>query len=66
MTTLDIGQDAMAAYCAAGRARAYEIGNRGPVRFVGDGALHPDIVEADLEDVLAQDVGAVSHWHRCG
>ena len=46
MTALDIGQDAMAAYCAAGRARAYEIGNRGPVRFVGDGALHPDIVEA--------------------
>ena len=46
MTALDIGQDAMAAYCAEGRARAYEIGNRGPVRFVGDGALHPDIVEA--------------------
>ncbi len=36
----------MQAYCADGRARAFEIGNRGPVRFVGDGALHPDIVEA--------------------
>ena len=23
-----------------------DLGNRGPVRFVGDGALHPDIVEA--------------------
>lgn len=33
-------------YCAEGRARAMALGNRGPVRFVGDNALHPDIVEA--------------------
>lgn len=34
------------AYFDDGRQRAMELGNRGPVRFVGDGALHPDIVEA--------------------
>jgi hypothetical protein len=34
------------AYFDDGRKRAIELGNRGPVRFVGDGALHPDIVEA--------------------
>ncbi|MEM7095997.1 MAG: phytanoyl-CoA dioxygenase family protein [Actinomycetota bacterium] len=33
-------------YCAEGRERALTLGNRGPVRFIGDGALHPDIVEA--------------------
>ena len=33
-------------YCADGRERAMTIGNRGPVRFVGESALHPDIVEA--------------------
>ena len=33
-------------YLAEGERRAFELGNRGPVRFVGDGALHPDIVEA--------------------
>lgn len=34
------------AYYADGRRRALELDNRGPLRFVGDGALHPDIVEA--------------------
>lgn len=37
---------AMQAYLADGARRAMDLGNRGPVRFVGDGALHPDIVEA--------------------
>lgn len=37
---------AMRAYLAEGERRAYALGNRGPIRFVGDGALHPDIVEA--------------------
>jgi len=36
----------MRTYMADGERRAYELGNRGPVRFVGNGALHPDIVEA--------------------
>ncbi len=36
----------MQQYCADGERRAHELGNRGPVRFVGDGALHPEIVEA--------------------
>lgn len=36
----------MQQYLADGERRAYELGNRGPIRFVGDGALHPDIVEA--------------------
>ena len=38
--------EALAEYCADGRRRALEYGNRGPVRFVGDRALHPEIVEA--------------------
>lgn len=38
--------DVIAAYYADGERRAYELDNRGPVRFVGNGALHPDIVEA--------------------
>lgn len=52
----------MQAYLADGERRAYELGNRGPVRFVGDGALHPDIVEAYwrcgfyvFEDVFGSD-----------
>ena len=36
----------MREYFAGGQGRAGELGNRGPVRFVGDRALHPDIVEA--------------------
>ncbi|MEC9344895.1 MAG: phytanoyl-CoA dioxygenase family protein [Pseudomonadota bacterium] len=53
---------AMQAYLAEGAARATALGNRGPVRFIGDGALHPDIVEAYwrtgfyvFEGVLKQD-----------
>lgn len=38
--------DEYADYFRAGARRAIDLGNRGPVRFVGDGALHPDIVEA--------------------
>ncbi len=33
-------------YFAEGERRALALGNRGPVRFVGDGALHPEILEA--------------------
>lgn len=33
-------------YFADGERRALALDNRGPVRFVGDGALHPDIAEA--------------------
>lgn len=39
-------QARMAAYAAAGEARARAIGNKGPVRFDADGRLHPDIVTA--------------------
>lgn len=46
MSTRTDDADEIAEYYAAGRERAFELGNRGPVRFVGDGALHPDIVEA--------------------
>ncbi len=38
--------DAMQAYLREGEARAYALGNRGPVRFTADGAIHPDILEA--------------------
>ena len=36
----------MADYIEAGRARALALGNRGPLRFAADGALHPDILTA--------------------
>jgi hypothetical protein len=37
---------AMRAYCQEGEARAYALGNRGPIRFTEDGRLHPDILDA--------------------
>ena len=45
---VDYGPDeaAMQAYLREGERRAYALGNRGPIRFTGDGALHPDITEA--------------------
>ena len=36
----------MADYFAAGTRRAYELGNRGPIRMGADGKLHPDILDA--------------------
>ncbi|WP_416896652.1 MAG: phytanoyl-CoA dioxygenase family protein [Minwuia sp.] len=39
-------QSAMERYMAEGEARAMALGNRGPIRFIGEGILHPDIVEA--------------------
>jgi len=37
---------AMRVYLRKGEQRAHALGNRGPIRFTVDGALHPDIVEA--------------------
>lgn len=37
---------AMRAYLAEGERRALALGNRGPIRFTGDGRLHPQIVDA--------------------
>ncbi|HZD26511.1 MAG TPA: phytanoyl-CoA dioxygenase family protein [Alphaproteobacteria bacterium] len=37
---------AMQAYLREGEARAYALGNRGPIRFNADGTLHDDILEA--------------------
>lgn len=55
-------QAAMDRYMAEGEARAMALGNRGPIRFIGEGVLHPDIVEAYwrcgfyvFEDVLRAD-----------
>jgi hypothetical protein len=47
-TTTDYGSDEaeMQAYLRGGERRAYELGNRGPVRYTDDGAVHPDILEA--------------------
>lgn len=46
--TADYGPEeaAMQAYLRDGEKRAYALGNRGPIRFTADGALHPEIVEA--------------------
>jgi len=37
---------AMQAYLKAGEKRAYELGNRGPIRFAPDGKLDPAILDA--------------------
>jgi hypothetical protein len=38
--------NAMAEYFAAGTRRAYDLGNRGPIRMGADGKLHRDILDA--------------------
>jgi hypothetical protein len=45
---IDYGEQeaAMREYLADGERRAGELGNRGPIRFTGDGRLHPDILDA--------------------
>ena len=62
--TADYGPEeaAMQAYLRDGEKRAGALGNRGPIRFTADGALHPEIVEAYwrcgfyiFEDVLKPD-----------
>jgi len=47
-TNIDYGSEeaAMQAYLRDGEERAYALGNRGPVRYTADGAIHPDILEA--------------------
>jgi len=39
-------QAAMEEYLRAGEARAFALGNRGPVRYGAEGKIHPDILEA--------------------
>jgi hypothetical protein len=53
---------AMRSYLQAGEQRAFSLGNRGPIRFTADGAIHPDILDAYwrcgfyvFEGVLAAD-----------
>lgn len=48
VATLDYGPEtaAMRAYLKEGEARAYALGNRGPIRYDENGKLHPDILEA--------------------
>ena len=47
-TRVDYGSEksAMQAYLRDGERRAAELGNRGSIRFMPSGELHPDIVEA--------------------
>ncbi|WP_158929133.1 phytanoyl-CoA dioxygenase family protein [Acidisphaera sp. S103] len=46
--TVDYGTEeaAMRAYLHEGEQRAFSLGNRGPIRFTADGAVHPDILDA--------------------
>ena len=53
---------AMETYIREGEARAYALGNRGPIRLDDNGRLHPDIVASYwrhgfyvFEDVVRQD-----------
>ncbi len=64
VVTADYGSEeaAMQAYFRDGEKRALALGNRGPIRFTADGALHPEIREAYarcgfyvFEDVLKAD-----------
>ena len=46
-TVESVSYDAeMEAYLNAGEAKAFALGNRGPIRFEEDGAVHRDILEA--------------------
>ena len=47
-TNSDYGSEdaAMQDYLRDGEERAYALGNRGPVRYTDDGAIHPDILDA--------------------
>ena len=42
----DAHETAMRTYLREGEARAYALGNRGPIRRTEDGSIHPDILEA--------------------
>jgi ectoine hydroxylase-related dioxygenase (phytanoyl-CoA dioxygenase family) len=46
--SVDYGPEeaAMRAYLRDGEQRAFSLGNRGPIRFTADGAVHPDILDA--------------------
>ena len=46
--TVDYGSEeaAMRAYLMEGERRAFSLGNRGPIRFTAEGAVHPDILDA--------------------
>jgi ectoine hydroxylase-related dioxygenase (phytanoyl-CoA dioxygenase family) len=46
--TVDYGPEetAMQTYLQEGERRAFDLGNRGPIRFTADGAVHPDILDA--------------------
>jgi ectoine hydroxylase-related dioxygenase (phytanoyl-CoA dioxygenase family) len=46
--TVDYGPEeaAMQTYLQEGERRAFDLGNRGPIRFTADGKVHPDILDA--------------------
>jgi hypothetical protein len=50
VTRLDVDygpeEAAMQAYLREGERKAYELGNRGPIRFDAEGRIHPEILEA--------------------
>lgn len=46
VTDLGSPKTAMMAFCAAGERQAMSLGNRGPIRFTANGALHLEILEA--------------------
>src|SRR3954454_12640528 len=48
ISTTDYGPEeaAMRTYLRDGEQRAFALGNRGPIRFTADGAVHPEILEA--------------------
>lgn len=50
-TTVGYGTEEMAmrGYLAEGAERASSLGNRGPIRFLADGSLHPEILDAYWE-----------------
>ena len=67
--TVDYGTEeaAMRAYLHDGEQRAFSLGNRGPIRFTADGAVHPDILDAYWrcgfhEDGVVSGQTAVEHF----
>ena len=62
----DYGSDdaAMRDYFRAGEEKAHALGNRGPIRFLDDGGLHPDILDAYWRCGFYIFVGAGAGVHR--
>ena len=52
------------AYVEEGKKRAFELGNRGPLRFDADGRLDPEILEAHSAGAPSKSGFSLSHLNK--